>query len=76
MTARVGLLVGRERTFPEALIAEVARRGASVTCEYAIFDAPRADVAPPIWARPARMDFTSVPSSLMPAANRSFTSCS
>jgi hypothetical protein len=47
MTARVGLLVGRERTFPEALIAEVARRGASVTCEYAIFDAPRADVAPP-----------------------------
>jgi glutathione synthase/RimK-type ligase-like ATP-grasp enzyme len=47
VSARVGLLVGRERTFPEALIAEVSRRGASVTCEYAIFDAPRADVAPP-----------------------------
>lgn len=44
---RVGLLVGRERSFPEALIAEIARRGAGVQCEYARFDAPRADVAPP-----------------------------
>ncbi len=43
---RVGLLVGRERTFPDALIADVLRRGASVSCEYAIFDAPRADIAP------------------------------
>ncbi|HSQ66639.1 MAG TPA: hypothetical protein VLM85_25635 [Polyangiaceae bacterium] len=44
---RVGLLVGRERTFPEALIEEVARRNAGVLCEYAEFAAPRADVAPP-----------------------------
>src|SRR5512143_2605538 len=44
---RVGLLVGRERTFPEALIDEVARRNARVLCEYAEFAAPRADVAPP-----------------------------
>jgi hypothetical protein len=44
---RVGLLVGRERSFPEALIAEVARRDRGVACEYATFDAPRADVAPP-----------------------------
>ena len=39
---RVGLLVGRERTFPDALIAEVARRGAGVVCEYAKLSAPRA----------------------------------
>ena len=44
---RVGLLVGRERSFPEALIAEIERRGAGVVCEYARFDAPRAEVAPP-----------------------------
>jgi glutathione synthase/RimK-type ligase-like ATP-grasp enzyme len=44
---RVGLLVGRERSFPEALIAEVARRERNVVCEYATFDAPRADVALP-----------------------------
>ena len=44
---RVGLLVGRERTFPEALIEEVARRNSGVLCEYAEFAAPRADVAPP-----------------------------
>jgi hypothetical protein len=44
---RVGLLVGRERSFPEALIAEIQRRDAGVLCEYARFDAPRADVAPP-----------------------------
>jgi len=43
---RVGLLVGRERTFPEALIDEVSRRNAGVLCEYAEFAAPRADVAP------------------------------
>jgi glutathione synthase/RimK-type ligase-like ATP-grasp enzyme len=35
---RVGLLVGRERSFPEALVAEVARRGAGVTVEYATID--------------------------------------
>ncbi len=44
---RVGLLVGRERSFPDALIAEVERRSAGVVAEYASFDAPRADVAPP-----------------------------
>ena len=44
---RVGLLVGRERTFPEALIAEVRRRDRGVECDYATFDGPRADVAPP-----------------------------
>ncbi len=44
---RAGLLVGRERSFPDALIDEVNRRSAGVVCEYAEFDAPRADVAPP-----------------------------
>ncbi len=44
---RVGLLVGRERSFPDALISEIQRRDAGVVCEYARFDAPRADVAPP-----------------------------
>lgn len=47
MQKRVGLLVGRERSFPEALIAEIERRSAGVVCEYARFEAPRADVAPP-----------------------------
>lgn len=37
---RVGLLVGRERSFPDALIAEVARRAEGVVAEYA-----RADIA-------------------------------
>ncbi len=31
---KVGLLVGRERSFPDALIAEVNRRAAGVTAEY------------------------------------------
>ncbi len=35
---RVGLLTGRERSFPDALIAEVARRGAGVVVEYAVLD--------------------------------------
>jgi glutathione synthase/RimK-type ligase-like ATP-grasp enzyme len=35
---RVGLLTGRERSFPDALIAEVARRDAGVTVEYAAVD--------------------------------------
>jgi hypothetical protein len=47
VSLRVGILVGRERSFPDALIDEVNRRGVGVTCEYATFDAPRADVAPP-----------------------------
>jgi hypothetical protein len=45
--ARVGLLVGRERSFPEALAAEVARRDPSVQVELAKLEAPRADVRPP-----------------------------
>ncbi len=39
---RVGLLVGRERTFPDALIAEVTGRDRGVVCEYAKFSAPKA----------------------------------
>jgi len=42
-TPRVGLLVGRERSFPEALIAEVDRRAAGVSCEFAAFAAPSID---------------------------------
>jgi len=38
---KVGLLVGRERSFPEALMAEVAQRNAGVEVVYARFDAPR-----------------------------------
>ena len=37
-TSRVGLLVGRERSFPDALIAEVNAREAGVTAEYASVD--------------------------------------
>jgi glutathione synthase/RimK-type ligase-like ATP-grasp enzyme len=44
---RVGLLVGRERSFPDALIAEVARRGAGALCEYARVGATRSDAGPP-----------------------------
>jgi glutathione synthase/RimK-type ligase-like ATP-grasp enzyme len=44
---RVGLLVGRERSFPDALIAEVARRSANVKVEYVQFGAPRAKEKPP-----------------------------
>lgn len=44
---RVGLLVGRERSFPEALIAEVARRNAGVTVDYVRFAAPRMREKPP-----------------------------
>ncbi|WP_394828592.1 RimK family alpha-L-glutamate ligase [Pendulispora albinea] len=43
---RVGLLVGRERSFPEALMAEVAKRNLGVEVVYARFDAPRATVSP------------------------------
>jgi len=39
---RVGLLVGRERSFPDALIAEVNRRGAGVEAVYAELEATRA----------------------------------
>ncbi len=44
---KVGLLVGRERSFPDALIAEVARRDAGVTVEYARLGAPVMDERPP-----------------------------
>ncbi len=43
MTATIGLLVGRERSFPDALIAEVTRRKAGVVCRYAKIDATRHD---------------------------------
>jgi hypothetical protein len=45
MTAllRVGLLVGRERTFPDALIEAVRRRGHGVVAEYATVDVTRAE---------------------------------
>ncbi len=38
VTPRVGLLVGRERSFPDALIAEVNGRNAGVAAEYASVD--------------------------------------
>jgi hypothetical protein len=44
---KVGLLVGREESFPKALIAEVATRNTGVVCELAEIDSPRAEVAPP-----------------------------
>lgn len=44
---KVGLLVGRERSFPEGLIAEVARRNANVEVEYVKFGAPRTREKPP-----------------------------
>jgi glutathione synthase/RimK-type ligase-like ATP-grasp enzyme len=43
MTSRVGLLTGRERSFPDALIAEVARRDAGVVAEYASLDVTHFD---------------------------------
>jgi hypothetical protein len=45
-TAKVGLLVGRERSFPDALIAEVARRGRDVVAEYARVDLTRVGAPP------------------------------
>ena len=47
MIRRVGLLVGRERTFPDALLSAIARRGAGVVGEYAIIDATSIDRPPP-----------------------------
>jgi glutathione synthase/RimK-type ligase-like ATP-grasp enzyme len=46
MAKRVGLLVGRERSFPEALCAEVARRGAGVEAGLAELEATRIDRPP------------------------------
>src|SRR5690606_36965666 len=45
---RVGILVGRERSFPDALIAEVGRREAGVVAEYARVDITLDD-APPVY---------------------------
>jgi glutathione synthase/RimK-type ligase-like ATP-grasp enzyme len=44
---RVGLLTGREKSFPDALIAEVERRNAGVVASYAALDATRTDRPPP-----------------------------
>jgi hypothetical protein len=43
---RVGLIVGREWSFPPAFIEEVARRNAGVVAEYARLGAPRMDDPP------------------------------
>jgi glutathione synthase/RimK-type ligase-like ATP-grasp enzyme len=40
---RVGILVGRERAFPDALIAAVAAKNAGVVADYPRFEAVRAD---------------------------------
>src|SRR5271156_5945210 len=40
---RVGLLTGRERSFPDALIAAVARRDAGVVAEHAVVDVTHHD---------------------------------
>lgn len=44
---RIGLLVGRERSFPDALTAEVARRDRGVVVELAQIDVTRIDAPPP-----------------------------
>jgi glutathione synthase/RimK-type ligase-like ATP-grasp enzyme len=46
MPYRVGLLVGRERSFPEALIEEIKRRGEGVEASYAEIDATAMDRPP------------------------------
>jgi hypothetical protein len=43
MTLKVGLIVGREWSFPPAFIEEVNRRGQGVTAEYVKLGAPRMD---------------------------------
>jgi glutathione synthase/RimK-type ligase-like ATP-grasp enzyme len=40
---RIGLLVGRERSFPDALIDDVARRDRGAIATYAVVDATRID---------------------------------
>jgi hypothetical protein len=47
MQHTVALLVGRERSFPEALIEEVTRRDEGVTACYAELEATRMDRPPP-----------------------------
>ncbi len=46
MVLRVGLLVGRERSFPDALIAEVAKRDTGVLASYAEIDITAIDKPP------------------------------
>jgi hypothetical protein len=46
MVLHVGLLVGRERSFPNALIDEVARRDTGVVASYARIDATRINAPP------------------------------
>jgi glutathione synthase/RimK-type ligase-like ATP-grasp enzyme len=43
---RVGILVGRERSFPDALIAEVLRRDEGVVADYARIDITHIDAPP------------------------------
>lgn len=47
MTATVAIVTGRERSFPEALIAEVARRQEGVVAEMAKLDITAIDAPPP-----------------------------
>ena len=46
MSTKIGLLVGREWSFPPAFIEEVARRDAGVTAEYVRLGAPAMDEPP------------------------------
>lgn len=43
MTAKIGLLVGRERSFPDAFIDEVKRRASGVTAEFVSLGGTRMD---------------------------------
>jgi hypothetical protein len=47
VSARIGLLIGRESSFPQALVREVRRRDPKANIDLARIEAPRADRAPP-----------------------------
>src|SRR6476469_218972 len=47
MTQRIGLMVGREWSFPPAFVDEVHRRGADVTAELVKIGAANMDEVPP-----------------------------
>jgi hypothetical protein len=47
VAVKVGILVGRERTFPDALIAAIARTNSGVTAEYARIDLTDVSAPPP-----------------------------
>jgi hypothetical protein len=47
VSARIGLLVGRESSFPQALVREVRRRDPGVEIDLARLEAPRAHRPPP-----------------------------